>query len=219
MRGLTIYLHEQRTCMTASTRVVLGPSSDLTQPLLNEVPVRSQESGRSCICVLRVSNLPFFAILIFNFEIVDMFVCYKLYCTLEEKIHFSVVLRCSVRLYLQFFIGKLMSYLRYLSLLTHGGVQHISLLCYDFLFVFTSSSLQASSCLIFVICLCLRMVVSKIFLCCVTIFCSSTSSSVYEVSCLSFVICLCLRMLVSNTFLSCLPMVGGSIRDSGFFHH
>jgi hypothetical protein len=182
MRGLTIYLHEQRTCMTASTRVVLGPSSDLTQPLLNEVPVRSQESGRSCICVLRVSNLPFFAILIFNFEIVDMFVCYKLYCTLEEKIHFSVVLRCSVRLYLQFFIGKLMSYLRYLSLLTHGGVQHISLLCYDFLFVFTSSS-------------------------------------VYEVSCLSFVICLCLRMLVSNTFLSCLPMVGGSIRDSGFFHH
>jgi hypothetical protein len=93
--------------------------------------------------------------------------------------HFFVVLRSSVRLYLQFFIGKLMSYLRYLSLLTHGGVKNISLLCYDILFVYLQ----------------------------------------YEVSCLSFVICLCLRMLVSNTFLSCLPMVGGSIRDSGFFHH
>ena len=33
--------------------------------------------------------------------------------------------RCSVRLYLQLFVGGCMSYLRYLCLLAHSGVQHI----------------------------------------------------------------------------------------------
>ena len=35
---------------------------------------------------------------------------------------------CSIRLYLQLFVGGLMSYLRYLCLLAHSGVQYI--LCY-----------------------------------------------------------------------------------------
>ena len=122
--------------------------------------------------------------------------------------HFFVVLRCYVHLYLQFFIGGLMSYL------SNTFLCCVTLFCSS-----TSSSVYEISCLIYVFCLCLRMVVSNIFLCCVTLFCSSTSSSVYEVSCLSFVICAWLRMVVSNTFLSYLPMVGGSIRDSGFFHH
>ena len=39
--------------------------------------------------------------------------------------------RCSVRLYLQLFVGGLMSYLRYLCLFSHGGVQRI--LCCFFL--------------------------------------------------------------------------------------
>jgi len=43
---------------------------------------------------------------------------------------------CSVRLYLQLFVGGLMSYLRYLRLFVHGGVQHM--LCRAFV-CFSSS--------------------------------------------------------------------------------
>jgi hypothetical protein len=43
--------------------------------------------------------------------------------------------RCSVRLYLQLFVGGLMSYLRYLCLLAYSGVQHI-LGCVFALFIF-----------------------------------------------------------------------------------
>jgi len=43
--------------------------------------------------------------------------------------------RCSVRLYLQLFVGGLMSYLRYLCLFAHSGVQSI-LCCVFVLFVF-----------------------------------------------------------------------------------
>ena len=102
----------------------------------------SQESGRSFICVSRIFNLPFSLRFWYLILILLIFVaCYKLYCTLEEKNNFSVVLQCSVRFYLQFFIGGLMSYLRYLSLIAYGGVQHIFLLYDDLLFVFTSCSL------------------------------------------------------------------------------
>jgi hypothetical protein len=43
----------------------------------------------------------------------------------------SALKRCSVRLYLQLFVGGIMSYLRYLCLFVHTGVQHI--LCCIFL--------------------------------------------------------------------------------------
>ena len=46
----------------------------------------------------------------------------------------SVVLSCSVRLYLQLFIGECVYYLRYLYLLAHSGVQHI--LCCVFALLF-----------------------------------------------------------------------------------
>jgi len=36
-----------------------------------------------------------------------------------------LIKRCSVRLYLQLFVGELMSYLRYLCLFAYSGVQHI----------------------------------------------------------------------------------------------
>jgi hypothetical protein len=42
--------------------------------------------------------------------------------------------RCSIHLYLQLFVGKLMSYLRWLCLFAHSGVQHI-LCCVFPLFV------------------------------------------------------------------------------------
>ena len=41
--------------------------------------------------------------------------------------------RCSVRLYLQLFLGEIMCYLRYLCLLANSGVQHI--LCCIFVMV------------------------------------------------------------------------------------
>ena len=39
-------------------------------------------------------------------------------------------LRCSVPLYLQLFVGGLMSYLRYLCLFVYSGVQHILCFCF-----------------------------------------------------------------------------------------
>jgi hypothetical protein len=52
----------------------------------------------------------------------------------------SAYKQCSVRLYLQLFVGGLMSYLRYLCLFAYSGVQHI--LCYVFvLFVFVLCTL------------------------------------------------------------------------------
>ena len=51
--------------------------------------------------------------------------------------------RSSVRLYLQLFVGGLMSYLRYLCLFTHNGVQHI-LCCVFVLFFFVLCTHVAS---------------------------------------------------------------------------
>jgi hypothetical protein len=45
----------------------------------------------------------------------------------------SAYKRCSVRLYIQLFVGGIMSYLRYLCLLAHSAVQHS--LCRVFCFV------------------------------------------------------------------------------------
>ena len=50
---------------------------------------------------------------------------------------FCMKKRCSVRLYLQLFVGGLMSYLRYLCLFVYIGVQHI-LCCVFVLFSFTT---------------------------------------------------------------------------------
>ena len=70
---------------------------------------------------------------------------------------------CSVRLYLQLFVGGLMSYLRYV------------------LFVFTSSCLQEGSCLIYVMCVCLHIVVSNTYYV-VFLFCFSSSCVPYFAS-------------------------------------
>ena len=48
--------------------------------------------------------------------------------------------RCSVRFYLQLFVGGLMPYLRYLCLFTYSGVQHI-LCCVFVLFFFVLCTL------------------------------------------------------------------------------
>ena len=48
--------------------------------------------------------------------------------------------RCSVRLYLQLFVGGLMSYLRYFCLFVDSGVQHI-LCCVFVLFFFVLCTL------------------------------------------------------------------------------
>ena len=49
---------------------LLVHTTSLTSPFFTEVPVPSQESERSCICVLVVSNLPLSTILIFECGIV-----------------------------------------------------------------------------------------------------------------------------------------------------
>jgi hypothetical protein len=43
----------------------------------------------------------------------------------------SALIRCSVHLYFQLFVGGFISYLRYLCLFAHSGVQHI-VLCFCF---------------------------------------------------------------------------------------
>ena len=49
----------------------------------------------------------------------------------------KTLIRCSVRLYLQLFVGRIMSYLLYLCMFSHSGVQHISWIV--FLLCFSSS--------------------------------------------------------------------------------
>jgi hypothetical protein len=44
--------------------------------------------------------------------------------------HFGVQKQCSVRLYLQLVVGRLMAYLRYMCLFMDSGTQHT--LCYVF---------------------------------------------------------------------------------------
>jgi hypothetical protein len=46
---------------------VWADKTSLTAPLFIEVPVPSQESERSCICVLRVSIVPLFTIFLIGF--------------------------------------------------------------------------------------------------------------------------------------------------------
>ena len=53
----------------------------------------------------------------------------------------SALTRCSVPLYLQLFVGGLMSYLRYLSLFSYSGIQHI-LCCVLFFFVLCTQWFQ-----------------------------------------------------------------------------
>ena len=55
----------------------------------------------------------------------------------------SALKLCLVRLYLQFFVGGLMTYLRYLCVLAHIGVQHI--LCWSCLVLFVVFFLVFSS--------------------------------------------------------------------------
>ena len=62
-----------------------------------------------CVCMFEYSNVKhFFLSYIFTFWVLCCDVCIK---------------RCLVCLYLQLFVGRLMSYLRYLCLFTHSGVQ------------------------------------------------------------------------------------------------
>ena len=58
--------------------------------------------------------------------------------------HFRIK-RCSVRLYLRLFVGGLMSYLRYLCLFAHSGVQHI-LRCVFLFCLFSSCVLCMQYC-------------------------------------------------------------------------
>jgi hypothetical protein len=52
---------------------------------------------------------------------------------------FKLFLRCAVRLYLQLFVGVLMSYLRYLFLFVYSGVHHISCCVFVLLFFVLST--------------------------------------------------------------------------------
>ena len=53
----------------------------------------------------------------------------------DVRYDFCIKTRCSVRLYLHLFVGGIMSYLRYLCLFAHSGVQHI-LWCVGFFLVY-----------------------------------------------------------------------------------
>ena len=69
-------------CIISLKREVWACKTSLTLPLFIKVPVPSQESEGSCICVLGVSILPLSTILIFNFRIVPT-VWYFFYFILE----------------------------------------------------------------------------------------------------------------------------------------
>ena len=66
------------------------------------------------------------------------FLALSCYVSIRSQFHVVISLgfirekRCSVRLYLQLFVGELMSYSRYLCLFAYSGVQRI--LCSGFFF-------------------------------------------------------------------------------------
>jgi hypothetical protein len=134
-------------------------------------------------------------------------------CLYEGSCFIYVICVC---LYLQLFVGGLMSYLRYLcSSLPPVVCRRADVLFMLFMFVFTSSCLYEGSCLIYVICvsLYLQLFVGGLmsYLC---YLCSSLSpvvcmkadvlfmlfvfvfisSCLYEDSCLIYVICVCLYL-------------------------
>ena len=157
-------------------------------------------------------------------------------CLWESSCLIYVICVCSVCLYLQLFVGKLMSYLCYLCLFCLSlppvvcGKAHVLFMLFVFvLFVFTSSCLWESSCLIYVICVCsvchLQLFVGKLmsYLCYLCLFCLSlppvvcgkahvlfmlfvfvlfvfTSSCLWESSCLIYVICVCSVCLYLQLF-------------------
>ena len=91
-------------------------------------------------------------------------------CLQEGSCLIYVMCVCSVGLYLQLFVGELMSYLRYLCLfglsllpVVCRKVHVLFTLCVFVWFVFTSSCLQEGSCLIYVICVCLVCLYFQLF--------------------------------------------------------
>jgi len=90
-----------------------------------------------------LSSTPFFGGICCSFFI---FLCCPIQLLLRSafRVVMSVTVsawkRCSVRLYLQLFVVALISYLRYLCLLTCSGVQHI-LCCVFVLFFFVLCAL------------------------------------------------------------------------------
>ena len=84
----------------------LSEKTSLTPLLFIEVPVPTQKSGRSCICVLRVSFLPLFFSIRLVFVCVQWcprhivlcfyFVLCALYCRFLWIVHFWLSLLCSL---------------------------------------------------------------------------------------------------------------------------
>ena len=78
------------------------------------------------VCVARLFSFCVVLLCIFTFWVARCEVCND----------FCIQKRCSVRLYLQFFVGRFMSYLRYLCYLAYSGVQHVlCTLCFQFFWV------------------------------------------------------------------------------------
>ena len=91
-------------------------------------------------------------------------------CLQEGSCLIYVICVCLVRLYLQLFVGGLMSYLRYMCLFGSSlspvvcRRAHVLFTLYVFVwFVVTSSCLQEGSCLIYVICVCLVCLYRQLF--------------------------------------------------------
>ena len=128
-------------------------------------------------------------------------------CLQEVSCLIYVICVCLVHLYLQLFVGGLISYLRYLCLF--GSTlppfvcrrSHVLFMLFVFVwFVVTSSCMQEVSYLIYVICVCLvhlylQLLVGGLmsyFMLFVFVWFVFTSSCLQEVSCLIYVICVCL---------------------------
>ena len=91
-------------------------------------------------------------------------------CLWEGSCLIYVIYVCLVRLYLQLFVGGIMSYLRYLCLFGSSlppvvcGRDHVLFTLFMFVwFVFTSSCLWEGSCLIYVIYVCLVRLYLQLF--------------------------------------------------------
>ena len=94
-----------------------------------------------CVCFPFCFLVSFLCLYILSFFCVVL-LCVFTFCVpcCDVRYDFLNKKRCSVRLYLQLFVGGSMSYLRYMCLFTYTGVQHIMWCVFD-LFVFVLCTL------------------------------------------------------------------------------
>jgi hypothetical protein len=118
-------------------------ATDITEILLKLALITIKQTNKISSICLRFVKSCFIHFQVLLFLMVSYHVSLRSEFRFVMSVTISALKRCLVRLYLQLFVGGLMTYLRYLCELAHIGVQHI--LCWSCLVLFVVFFLVFSS--------------------------------------------------------------------------